>query len=184
MRKDSLCAETESLKTKIRSTSNPETFLRFLRKDSAPRGFQSRRCSLRCRAKGLATRRNSEGLVSTLTSNDQLPVGFVMNPAHITSPARFGRRAAASFAANGVEKDSAMRRNRLLLGTTSFAQGTSSEYERNRCVGYRAMLTLNVGGSAERKSAKSVPVPSRPGRSTSVSTVKSSPPIAFYPNEE
>ena len=72
-------------------------------------------------------RRNSGGLASALTSNDQLPVGFVMNPAHMTSPARFGRRVAASFAANGVEKDSATRRNGLLLGTASFTQGTSSE---------------------------------------------------------
>jgi len=72
-------------------------------------------------------RRNSEGLASALTNNHQLPTGFVMNPAHMTSPARFGGRVAASFAANGVEKDSATRRNGLLLGTTSFTQGTSSE---------------------------------------------------------
>jgi len=71
-------------------------------------------------------RRNNGGLASALTSNDQLPVGFVMNPAHMTSPAKFGRRVAASMAANGVENDSATRRNGLLLGNTPLTQGTSS----------------------------------------------------------
>ncbi len=63
-------------------------------------------------------RQNSRGLPSAQITNDQLLTGLVMNPADSTSPTRFGGRVAASFAANGVEKDSATSRNGL-LGSSS-----------------------------------------------------------------
>src|SRR5580693_10704832 len=111
-------------------------------------------------------------LAKILANNVQSFAGLVINPAHKINPTRFGGRVAANIAASGVENDSATSTNGVSAGTISATKGRRSSYERNRCAGYLPTITSSVGGRCETKSANKVPVPSRPGKSTSAGALK------------
>jgi hypothetical protein len=115
----------------------------------------------------------NQGFATPFTIHDHPAMGLKTNPAHLTTPARFGGLEAAYPSAMGVENDSAKSTKGPALGTASLTNGSSSACERNFCVGYVITVVVNVSGSAARKSANNCPVPSKPGRSTNCLRAKS-----------
>src|ERR1700726_4850431 len=79
---------------------------------------------------------NNQSFATLLTIQDQPARGLKTNPAHMTTPARFGGFVAAYPRAMGVENDSAKSTKGPALGTAALTDGSSSAFERNFSVGY------------------------------------------------
>jgi hypothetical protein len=114
--------------------------------------------------------RNTSGASNEPRNRRQPLTGLVANPAQRTTPVRFTGLVAAYWIARGVEKDSATSINGPEIGQAARTNFSSSEYGRYCSVGYRTVMTSNVSGSAAMNSENSSPVPSMPGRSTSLTT--------------
>jgi hypothetical protein len=95
-------------------------------------------------------------------------IGLEANPAQITSPRRFGGLEAAHSMAIGEENDSARSTNGPESTVTDSRSCVNSEKERVRSAGYRTIWTSKPFGSASTNCANKSPVPSMPGRRTSL----------------
>jgi hypothetical protein len=94
--------------------------------------------------------------------------GLVANPAQITNPLRFCGLVAAHSIARGEEKDSAISRNGAETQVADRSSSVKFVEEGQQSFGYRTTSVSNPLGSASRKAANSSPVPSIPGKSTSL----------------